>query len=212
MKKWQCTVCGYIHTGDEPPEKCPVCGADKSQFIELVEKKDEAAGSPENIEKQGRSEISSGADAEPTTLIDRIHHLMVKHHLHPISVHVPNGMVPAIVVFVFLSLIFHAVGLSRAAFYNTVFVMLSLPVVLYSGFNEWQRKYKGSLTSMFITKIIAACVVTTTAVIIVLLHLVNPDVLDTPSFFRTVYISLHLIMFAGVGIAGFIGGKLVFKD
>jgi len=22
MKKWVCSVCGYVHTGDEPPEKC----------------------------------------------------------------------------------------------------------------------------------------------------------------------------------------------
>ena len=34
MKKWVCTVCGYVHEGDAPPEKCPVCGADKSKFIE----------------------------------------------------------------------------------------------------------------------------------------------------------------------------------
>ena len=37
MKKWKCSVCGYIHTGDEPPEKCPVCGAPKSQFIDVTE-------------------------------------------------------------------------------------------------------------------------------------------------------------------------------
>ncbi len=30
--KWKCTVCGYIHTGDEPPERCPVCGASKEYF------------------------------------------------------------------------------------------------------------------------------------------------------------------------------------
>ncbi len=28
MKKWKCTVCGYIHVGEEPPEECPVCGAE----------------------------------------------------------------------------------------------------------------------------------------------------------------------------------------
>src|SRR5665647_1087046 len=27
MKKWKCTVCGYIHQGDEPPAVCPICGA-----------------------------------------------------------------------------------------------------------------------------------------------------------------------------------------
>jgi len=36
MKKWRCTVCGYIHVGETPPEKCPVCGAGKAKF-KLVE-------------------------------------------------------------------------------------------------------------------------------------------------------------------------------
>ena len=33
MKQWKCTVCGYIHEGDQPPDKCPGCGANKWQFI-----------------------------------------------------------------------------------------------------------------------------------------------------------------------------------
>ena len=33
MAKWRCTVCDYIHEGDEPPEECPVCGAPKSAFV-----------------------------------------------------------------------------------------------------------------------------------------------------------------------------------
>ena len=27
MKKFICTVCGYIHEGDAAPEKCPLCKA-----------------------------------------------------------------------------------------------------------------------------------------------------------------------------------------
>lgn len=34
MKKWICTVCGYVHEGATPPEKCPICGAPASKFIE----------------------------------------------------------------------------------------------------------------------------------------------------------------------------------
>ncbi|WP_302982986.1 NADH peroxidase [uncultured Muribaculum sp.] len=34
-KKFICTVCGYIHEGDEAPEKCPLCGAPRSKFEEL---------------------------------------------------------------------------------------------------------------------------------------------------------------------------------
>lgn len=37
MKKWRCTVCGYVHVGDNPPEKCPVCGAGKAKFKELAQ-------------------------------------------------------------------------------------------------------------------------------------------------------------------------------
>jgi rubrerythrin len=33
MKKWKCTMCGYLHEGDRPPDACPVCGAHKFQFI-----------------------------------------------------------------------------------------------------------------------------------------------------------------------------------
>ena len=39
MKKWRCTVCGYIHEGDSPPEKCPVCGAEKEKFTEIKKEK-----------------------------------------------------------------------------------------------------------------------------------------------------------------------------
>ncbi len=31
-QSWLCNVCGYVHIGAQPPEYCPVCGADKSVF------------------------------------------------------------------------------------------------------------------------------------------------------------------------------------
>ena len=34
MKKFVCTVCGYVHEGDAAPEKCPVCGAPAEKFVE----------------------------------------------------------------------------------------------------------------------------------------------------------------------------------
>ena len=37
MPKWRCTVCGYIHDGDEAPEKCPKCGAPKEKFERIAE-------------------------------------------------------------------------------------------------------------------------------------------------------------------------------
>ncbi|GAA0770659.1 MULTISPECIES: NADH peroxidase [Clostridium] len=37
MKKFVCTVCGYIHEGDSAPEFCPVCKAGADKFIEKSE-------------------------------------------------------------------------------------------------------------------------------------------------------------------------------
>ncbi len=36
MKNWRCTICKYEVTGENPPLKCPVCGASQDKF-ELIE-------------------------------------------------------------------------------------------------------------------------------------------------------------------------------
>lgn len=37
MKKFVCSVCGYVHEGNEPPENCPQCKAPKEKFIEKTD-------------------------------------------------------------------------------------------------------------------------------------------------------------------------------
>ena len=37
MKKFVCTVCGYIHEGDAPPDVCPLCGVGPEDFEEVTE-------------------------------------------------------------------------------------------------------------------------------------------------------------------------------
>ncbi|UCD32112.1 MAG: rubredoxin-type Fe(Cys)4 protein, partial [Desulfobacterales bacterium] len=116
MKKWKCTVCGYIHEGDEPPEICPVCGADKSKFVEL----DSAEAGEEIADQQTIEEKELASKSEASVFVstfDRLFDLMVKHHVHPISVHIPNGVLPASVLFIVLAAIFNISGLSQAAFY-----------------------------------------------------------------------------------------------
>ena len=57
MKKWVCTVCGYVHEGETAPENCPVCKAPASKFKEQSGEKTWAAehvvgvakGVPEDI-------------------------------------------------------------------------------------------------------------------------------------------------------------------
>jgi rubredoxin len=35
MAKWKCGNCGYVHDGEEAPDKCPKCGAPKEQFSRI---------------------------------------------------------------------------------------------------------------------------------------------------------------------------------
>ena len=47
MRKWRCTVYGYIHVGTEPPEVCPVCGAGREAFVDDGPAEIEGAMPPE---------------------------------------------------------------------------------------------------------------------------------------------------------------------
>ncbi|MBO4831413.1 MAG: NADH peroxidase [Oscillospiraceae bacterium] len=63
MKKWVCSVCGYVHEGDTPPERCPVCKQPAEKFIEQKGEMEWAAehvlgvanGAPEDIIKDLRA-------------------------------------------------------------------------------------------------------------------------------------------------------------
>lgn len=34
---WKCSVCGYIHEGNEAPQNCPKCGSPKEKYSALSE-------------------------------------------------------------------------------------------------------------------------------------------------------------------------------
>jgi uncharacterized membrane protein len=207
VKKWQCTVCGYIHEGDEPPEECPVCGADRSKFIEITS---EESVETDEIKSEAKKPESKPETSVSHSRLNPIFGLMVKHHVHPISVHIPNGVLPASVIFIVLAALFNFSGLSKAAFYNLIFVVLTLPLVLFSGYIEWQKKYGGQMTRLFKTKIICASVVSLTAVILVLWLFIDPQA--ATSSMNGLFLLINFVMLTAAAIAGFIGGKFVFKD
>lgn len=58
-KKWKCTVCGYIHVGNEAPDECPQCKQPSEKFTELVESSTGLTWADEH--KIG---VAKGVDAE----------------------------------------------------------------------------------------------------------------------------------------------------
>ena len=203
-KRWKCTVCGYIHAGALPPESCPICKAGPEKFIEID-------GSGEAIiSSAGPMAASGGASPAPVKKPGLLVRLIMALHIHPISVHFPNGVLPVVVVFLAFSVFFGFVSFETAAYYNLIFVLLTMPVVLGSGYLEWRNRYQGAKTFLFLTKIACSVVVTVALLILVLWWYIDPRVAAADSPVRLVYFGIAVVMLAAAGIAGHLGGKLVF--
>ena len=68
MKKWRCTVCGYVHEGDTPPAQCPQCKVPAEKFEEVVEgERDWAAEHVVGIAKGVDGEVVQGLRDNFTT-------------------------------------------------------------------------------------------------------------------------------------------------
>lgn len=221
MKAWQCIVCKFIHKNGTPPDKCPVCGVSGEKFVEIqlpdaAEKK--APATPkETVIPETTAEPAIDAPVlpgpamdKPETIFGMCQSFLVKHHAHPVLVHTPNGVLPASVVLFILSWLFDAPLLATVGAVNLVFVLLALPLVIYTGLLEWEKKYARANTPIFRYKILAAAITTAASLISLIWYLLNPDVLAGSS--AGVFLVLNLVMLAAAVVAGHIGGKLVFKD
>lgn len=58
MKKWICTVCGYVHEGETPPEECPQCKAPSEKFEE------QSSGGSLEWADEHRIGVAQGCDPE----------------------------------------------------------------------------------------------------------------------------------------------------
>ena len=63
MKKFVCSVCGYVYEGDVPPAKCPQCGAPREKFVEQKETSTFACEHEVGIAKGCDKEVYDGLKA-----------------------------------------------------------------------------------------------------------------------------------------------------
>ncbi len=200
MKNWKCTVCNYIHKGDEAPEKCPVCGADKEKFVEITSVEDTTVSESKNKKDPAKNQVS------------KMTQLVLENHLHVISVHTPNGIIPMAVIFLVAAVLLNSLSFASAAYYSLLFVLLAMPPVMITGYITWKNKYKGAKTTLFTMKISAACVATITLLTLVVWKTIQPEVLSNASSGRWPFLLLALLLLASVGLAGHLGGKLIFSN
>ena len=73
MKKFVCTVCGYVYEGEAAPEKCPVCGAPASKF---KEQSGEMTWAAEHGATEGKFDLAKRAKAANLDAIhDTVHEM-----------------------------------------------------------------------------------------------------------------------------------------
>ena len=60
MKKFVCPVCGYVHEGDTPPEKCPLCKVPGEKFNEMTGERTWAAEHVLGVAKDAPEAIKQG--------------------------------------------------------------------------------------------------------------------------------------------------------
>lgn len=217
--QWKCQVCGYIHIGSEPPNTCPVCRADKSQFVQVENEpaKRSDAGSATTFDRVG----SVAAEVHAQTTISRTRHsvfqlsarmeLITRLHGHPIAVHIPNGVLPLSVLFTFLAVAFNSQAFATAASYNMAFVCLSMPIVLITGFIDWYNRFSARWAKIFTIKFFCGLAVSALSLIITLVWFATPDIYSTNSARLMVFLALNVINLITAATAGFYGGKLIFN-
>ena len=70
MKKWVCSVCGYVHEGDTPPAECPVCHVPGSKFVEQAGEMSWAAEHVVGVGKVFGADVPEDVQKE---IIDGLH-------------------------------------------------------------------------------------------------------------------------------------------
>ena len=212
MKYWKCTVCGYIHQGDESPETCPLCKAAKDKFEEISEEEGRQAKQAQPDTETASVTQTIAPETRTTGALGIITQLMTKQKAHPITVHMPNGLLPVTVLFLLLSFIFDSMGFAQAAFYNLVVVVLAMPMVLFSGYADWQVKYGGQMTPVFRQKIAMGIIVVLLCAVLVVWRLVDDTVMTAGNSYRLAFLGVHILALGATAYAGHLGGKLVFAD
>lgn len=180
-KKWKCTVCGYIHEGDEPPDFCPVCGSDRSKFVPFEQKKG-----------------------------GLLQDMAATFVLHPVAAHFPNGLIPTAALFLLLALGLDSTHLEHSTFYLLVVAMFVIPVSMASGIHDWQKRFHGERASIFYKKIGLASTLFILVLTAVGIRYQRSSLFAEAGTGKWVYLGLVLAMSPIVALLGHYGAMLAY--
>jgi uncharacterized membrane protein len=123
------------------------------------------------------------------------------HPIHPVSTHIPMGMVIGGFLFAAVSLKWKT--LDKTAYYCLVLALVNVPLAIIFGFLDWQHFYNGMANPYITAKIVLASGLAILLALYVVLHrkgTVNNNILMV----------LYFLSFLTVVGLGYCGGQLVF--
>jgi uncharacterized membrane protein len=179
-------------------------------FVEIDEQGNKITPSIETANQKTSTASEPSSETASPASTDRISNFVLQHHIHPILVHTPNGIIPAIVLFLLPGILLSLQSFELAAYFNLILVLVTMPGVMITGYLEWKKRYNGAKTFLFFVKISCSLVVFASLLILAGWRFINPEVAAPTSPTRWLYFSITLIMLGATGIAGHLGGKLVF--
>jgi len=183
QRQWRCTVCNYVHTGDSPPDTCPVCKQPWTKFVPHVEGEDEAPPKKKAAAKEEPKALTAKADRwrctvcnymhsgseppdvcptcgagrdafAPETKAPDHHHegiggLIEKLHLHPVMAHFPNGSLPLALVAWVAYLVLGEPSLERTSFYLMMVSAAAAPFTFFTGWSDANHRFGTTTTGVF---------------------------------------------------------------
>lgn len=220
QKQWKCLVCGYCHTGPEPPDVCPVCSADKSQFVLVEAETTSMTTKPTKPEPAIETSTADATGDHSKQTMTRIHRslfsaridFITRLHGHPIAVHIPNGVLPLSFLFTLLAVAFESEAFATTAAYNIAFVCLSMPIVIITGLIDWYNRFNARWAKIFSIKFTCGIAVGTLSLIIAFVWFIQPTIYQELSARLMLFLALNVINLITAAVAGYYGGKLVFNS
>lgn len=186
---WRCTVCGYLHEGDTPPELCPLCHATADKF-ELVEPVVRSHSFVSMFREEFRQLRETFAP-------------------HAVSAHFPAALIPTCVLFLLITEVCGYLPLEFAAFALLVVIVISIPLTMLTGFFLWHKNYHRARSAIFKKKIVLAWALFLVALATLIWRLVTPDLLINGGAGAAFYLLLNLMMLVCVTLLGHYGGMLI---
>lgn len=130
-------------------------------------------------------------------------------HTHHIGSHFTNGLTPVGALLLTLYYFTGNADFEVSAFYCFVFALLSTPLVFFSGFIDWKKRFKGKSTRIFRHKKIFGAIFMLASAVIVVWRTADPSVANPESGLGYLYITLVYMNLAFASYLGHLGGKFV---